>query len=245
MSYILEALKKVEQKQQREGVPPLLTLPPDVPEEGKKNRALPYVIIGALLLNAVVMTAWWMAPARHHEATTPAVEPTSLPEKALSGTPEDLSPPVPAVPGPGSDRSSAGKIAPVISEKSAPIPSPAAAIPTEAGAGQKDRIAVSAGKISPETPSRKTAAPSYPAPGDRLFDLEELPPRIRGSLPEFKISGHAYSAEPHFRVARVNNKIVQEGEALSPGLKVAEIIPGGVIFSYQGYRFRVGVNDHP
>lgn len=244
MSYILEALKKVEQKQQREGIPRLLTLPPDVPEEGKKSRVLLYVIIGALLLNAVVMTAWWIAPWRHRETITPVTEPLAVPEKTLSGTTERTSAPAPVVPAP--DRSSFGPTTSVISDKSAPLAKPAGAIGTEVGPGQRERTAASTAKSPPETQPRKEAVHASPAfaPRSRLFDLGELPPTIRGSLPEFKISGHAYSPEPRFRVARVNNKIVQEGEALSQGLKVDEIVPGGVIFTYQGYRFRVGVNDN-
>lgn len=244
MSYILEALKKVEQKQQREGIPRLLTLPPDVPEEGKKSRVLLYVIVGALLLNAAVMTAWWIAPRQYHETIIPVTEPLAAPEKRLPGTLERTSALSPTVPAPAPDGSSSGPATPVISEKSAPIPNPAAPIRTEAGPGQKETIAASAAKHPPEMQPRKQAVHASPAPSTRLFDLGELPPRIRGSLPEFKISGHAYSPEPRFRVARVNNKIVQEGEALSQGLKVDEIVPEGVIFSYQGYRFRVRVNDN-
>ena len=245
MSYILEALKKVEQKQQREGLPRLLTLPLEVPEEGKKGRVLSYIIIGVLLLNAVVMTAWWIASRQHHEAITPVTEPLAVPEKTLSGTLERTLAPAPVAPASVPDRPSSSPTTPVISEKSAPIPNPAAPIRTEVGPGQKEKIAASTAKHPPEMQPRKEAVHSSPAPGARLFDLGELPPRIRGSLPEFKISGHAYSPEPRFRVARVNNKIVQEGEALSQGLKVDEIVPGGVIFTYQGYRFRVGVNDNP
>jgi general secretion pathway protein B len=245
MSYILEALKKVEQKQQREGIPRLLTLPPEVPEEGKKGRVLSYIIIGALLLNAVVMTAWWIAPRQHHETITPVTESLAVTEKTLSGTLERTLAPAPVVPASVPDRPSSSPTTPVISEKSAPIPNPAAPIRTEAVPGQKEKIAASTAKNSRETQPRKEAVHSSPAPGASLFDLGELPPTIRGSLPEFKISGHAYSTEPRFRVARVNNKIVQEGEALSQGLKVDEIAPGGVIFTYQGYRFRVGVNDNP
>ena len=98
MSYILEALKKVEQKQQREGIPRLLTLPLEVPEEGKKGRVLSYIIIGVLLLNAVVMTAWWIASRQHHETITPVTEPLAVPEKTLSGTLERTLAPAPVAP---------------------------------------------------------------------------------------------------------------------------------------------------
>jgi general secretion pathway protein B len=63
-------------------------------------------------------------------------------------------------------------------------------------------------------------------------------------LPEFNISGHAYSPEPQTRVARINEKILQEGQELAPGLKLEEITPGGVIFGYRGYRFRVELSGN-
>jgi general secretion pathway protein B len=78
----------------------------------------------------------------------------------------------------------------------------------------------------------------------RILKLNELPRAVRNGLPEFRISGHAYSPEPQTRVARVNEKILQEGQELTPGLKLEEIIPSGLIFSYQGYRFRVTISEN-
>jgi general secretion pathway protein B len=79
---------------------------------------------------------------------------------------------------------------------------------------------------------------------EKIFSLSELPPAVRNALPEFRISGHAYSPDRQNRVARVNDKILQEGQELTPGLKVEEIVPDGIIFNYQSYRFRVGTNEN-
>jgi hypothetical protein len=46
-------------------------------------------------------------------------------------------------------------------------------------------------------------------------------------------------------VTRINEKILQEGQELAPGLKLVEIVPDGVIFGYRGYRFRVDLNGSP
>jgi hypothetical protein len=35
--------------------------------------------------------------------------------------------------------------------------------------------------------------------------------------------------------------MLQEGEDLAPGIRLEQITPDGMIFSYKGYRFRRGV----
>ncbi|MGC1403062.1 MAG: hypothetical protein WA974_09060 [Thermodesulfobacteriota bacterium] len=63
MSYILEALKKVEQKRMQEESPESLALL-GTPESGSKKRLLwPYPVMAALILNAGVML-WWIGPWR-------------------------------------------------------------------------------------------------------------------------------------------------------------------------------------
>ena len=75
-----------------------------------------------------------------------------------------------------------------------------------------------------------------------MLQVNELPAAVRSALPQFNIWGHAYSPEPQTRAARINEKILQEEQELAPGLKLEEIVPDGVIFSFRGYRFRVDLN---
>jgi general secretion pathway protein B len=242
MSYILEALKKLEQKQQREGTPILLSMSLDVPEEKKKNRVLLYVITGALVLNAAVITAWWIAPWPHHEGAAPAAGPMPLQQKeaaAMQNMPAAIVVHAPAI-----DTPLPQQAASTGAEKSMTAQKPMPVKPLEATIDHSAKGSPPAGR-QPEAQPRKETKSMSSGSGAKLLNLGELPPTVRGGLPEFKISGHAYSSESRFRVARVNNKIVQEGESLSQGLKVDEIVPGGVIFTYQGYRFKVGINDNP
>ncbi len=59
MSFILEALKKLEQKKQQGSVPDLMTVHSSMPQQEKKNRSIwPYIILIALLLNAGILTVW-------------------------------------------------------------------------------------------------------------------------------------------------------------------------------------------
>lgn len=237
MSYILDALKKIEQKQQREGGPRLLTIPCDVPEEQKKRPVLPLIIAGALVLNVAIMTAWWIVPWPTQERIPPT-EPLSAQKRATSVNSESV--PVLPVALPESRSTIQPLTKPVV--KSGPAPGAALGQNAEKISTQTPKPGPSAGRQAEAQPRKETGTPSALQRG-KLFNLEQLPTAVREVLPEFKISGHAYNTEPRFRVARVNNKIVQEGEVLNQGLKVDEIVPGGVIFTYQGYRFKIGIND--
>ncbi|MBA4391623.1 MAG: hypothetical protein C0399_11915 [Syntrophus sp. (in: bacteria)] len=223
MSYILDALKKVEQKRAREELPNKLTFPGELPPERKKRSLWPYFLLAALLLNAAVIAFLVSSPwsdkggtiAQESVLRQPAAtEDRSIVRETLKGSEE------------GSlkkDVTSSSTRAVEKEAKEAAVPVPAKTlvsehIPIEQKPGQK-----------------KVATP----PIDRLFSLSELPPVVKSTLPEFRVSGHAYSPDRHTRVARVNDKILQEGQELAPGLRLEEIIPEGIIFSYQGYRFRV------
>lgn len=55
MSYILEALKKSDQKRQKGQVPDLSTVQIAIPPEDKKKALWPYILMGILFLNGVVL----------------------------------------------------------------------------------------------------------------------------------------------------------------------------------------------
>ena len=70
MSYILEGLKKLEQKRQQEEKPPhLLTFQGTSTEKPARKSIWPYLIFAVLLLNAGVFI-WWIAPWRSTERNT-------------------------------------------------------------------------------------------------------------------------------------------------------------------------------
>lgn len=55
MSYILDALKKSDQKRQRGQVPDLNTVQVELPPEDKKKVLWPYLLVGIVLLNAIIL----------------------------------------------------------------------------------------------------------------------------------------------------------------------------------------------
>jgi general secretion pathway protein B len=64
---------------------------------------------------------------------------------------------------------------------------------------------------------------------------------IQQEIPVMSIPVHTYSTTPKERVVGINDRLLQEGDYLAPGLKLEQIAPDGVIFSYKNYLFRHGL----
>jgi general secretion pathway protein B len=78
-----------------------------------------------------------------------------------------------------------------------------------------------------------------PSRGSRVLHLEELPPEVRRDIPKLSATGYVYSADTGVRIVNVNERSLQEGDELMAGLKLEQIAPDHVLFSFRGYRFRV------
>jgi hypothetical protein len=96
-------------------------------------------------------------------------------------------------------------------------------------------------RISPGNTMSAPETEKPPPDKTKLYSLNELPSSIREKLPEFSLSVFLYADEPDARMVRVNGNRMKEGQYLTTGLKLEEIIPDGVIFSYMHYRFRIGI----
>ncbi len=107
-------------------------------------------------------------------------------------------------------------------------------------------------EISPSIPKQTPLTASFSdkpqssintgiAPEQKVFNLKDLPLSIQQSLPAFTISVSVYSNDPDSRMIKINGQTLQEGQYLTAGLKLEEITRDGAIFSYQNYRFRVGI----
>jgi general secretion pathway protein B len=71
--------------------------------------------------------------------------------------------------------------------------------------------------------------------------LAELPASLRAELPAMAVTVHAYSPTPKERLLGVNNRLLREGDTLTPELVLERITPDGVILSYKGTRFQRGL----
>ena len=76
---------------------------------------------------------------------------------------------------------------------------------------------------------------SAPAPAQRV---SELPLAIQQELPPLSIAMHAYSSQPKDRLVSVDGRLLRESDYLTPELRLEQITPDGMIFTYRGYRFR-------
>jgi general secretion pathway protein B len=259
MSYILDALKKSEKKRQRGTVPDLLTMQEALAHEQKKRPLWAYMIMAALLLNALLLV--WLVPWKAKKSNIPlhatgenhtVMNESSSPASDLSQMkpqelPADVNRQKPQVETPSDEISSQSlkrnqqvqpkadvqkkmpdELKSVVDTKmlheTAPL-SPSA---------QPDTVA----HVSSEPKPENNITPPVP---NKIYSLSELPSSIQQSLPAFAISVFLYSNDPNARTVKVNGQMMKEGQYLSAGLKLEEITQNEAIFSYQNYRFRVGM----
>ncbi len=247
MSFILDALKKSEKKRETAEVPNLHTMHGEGPPLLKKRRPLwPYLLIAVLLLNAGVLL-WYVFFRVEPQAVAVLAEPASaLPAPPVVTAPE----PVVAPPQPAPKPVSAPTAATVVREvapPSAPTPLPRSEpVPVrEAEVAQVVESQPPPVESRPATPA-VTAVPEPlvpPVPIEvgppPVLELEDLPGEVRGRVPEMTISVYAYSATPASRLVRINNRILREGGYLDVGLRLEKIAPKELIFTFEGFRFRV------
>lgn len=231
MSYILEGLKKLEQKRQQEEKPPhLLTFQEAGIQKPARKSIWPYLIFAVLLLNAGVFT-WWISPWQSTERNAPTPQPAVRKSKptVLIVPPVEQSKPVSAK-----------------ALQQSKVTSSSTTSTTGKEIKETPLLATKETPISRQPSAGATSSPakSKPATDARIIKLNELPPEIKNSLPDLKMSAHFYSTDQQARFARVNDKILHEGETLNEGLRVEEINPGGTVFNYKGYRFQIGINEN-
>ncbi len=221
MSYILEALKKSDQQRQRDATPTLTAAQATVVVE-KRSRLVYYGLLAMVLLGAGVAIGWWhpwQAEPSVHKAESIAARLPILRQTApamMNGVPETTGNTAKLLPAPNAIH--AAQPAPMINAKPAEI--------------SETHIA-----SAPVLP----AAPSGAEQEQRAIPMSELPPAIRQEIPSITIEVHAYSDTPARRLVSINSRILHEGESLTPALKLEQITPDGVIFTYKGYRFQRGI----
>jgi general secretion pathway protein B len=247
VSYLLEALKRLEEKRQGDRVSDLLTVQGEIRRKAKKKVLWPYVLSAALLANVAVAVRWvgpWRAaggPADDRayvgpkEAATPTRSPVPFENerKAVEpAKPKVVTPLTEMVHEKGSIQTSE-TVTPAPRARKQPAPSLS---PSEGSAEQPSSTA----GASPQPQAPRGAKPRMDG---KVLTIDELPVAVRSGLSELKVSLHSFSPEPRSRLVRINDRTLGEGDTLSQGVRVEEITPDGVIMSYQGYRFRVGVEQ--
>lgn len=128
-----------------------------------------------------------------------------------------------------------------------PDPAPSArtsvSIPVDAGTGAAVPAAppsvappsVNAGTTSSGT-QVATAAVSAPAAATRegLLELWQLTEAEQKYLQGLEVSFHVYSTDPAKRAVIINGLRAGEGQALGEDLRLADIVPDGIVLEFQG-----------
>jgi general secretion pathway protein B len=106
--------------------------------------------------------------------------------------------------------------------------------------------------VNSGTPSAAAPIPDKPMPEksasiagvaqeQKAIPFDELPFQIQQEIPAMTVQLHSYSNNPSERLVYINSIRLREGESLMLGLRLEQITPDGMIFSYKGYRFKRGI----
>jgi general secretion pathway protein B len=124
----------------------------------------------------------------------------------------------------------------VVAETPIPVTQQAAPLPAPTEHLGKPEVASVAEPIQKKSPAVTVAAQEQQA-----IPFDELPLQIQQEIPAMKVQLHAYANKPSERLVSINDIRMREGESLMLGLRLEQITPDGMIFSYKGYRFQRGI----
>ena len=239
MSYILEGLKRLEQKRRQETKKPgLLSFRTESGRRSQKQMKWPYLLFIGLLLNAGIIV-WWMAPWRSL-GRPPLTRPT-LPgpsAKATTPKPVEFKNQNPLLP---RREPAPPKVISEIPKKPVVEKTKESVLPVE----QKKPVPKKPAEPDPASPESKPVVINKVITDGPIVRLTALPSEIKKTLPVLKMSVHYYSPDKQSRFATINDRTLHEGETLSEGLRVVEINPDGAILFYKGHRFLLSVNENP
>ena len=237
MSYILDALKKSDQQRQR-GAAPTLQAAQVTVAAPKRPLFIYYGLLAAVLLGAGIMIGWlrpWQ-PEQPPPETEPIAAKSPI-SNSQQATPAPLTAP-PEMPGktaqefPAANLARAGQPVPVAGAMKPNNPALDSA--TTPSSGTPSAAAPIPDKTMPEKPASLVGV----AQEQKAIPMDELPLQIRQEIPAMTVQLHAYSSNPSERLVYINSIRLLEGGSLTLGLRLEQITPDGMIFSYKGYRFK-------
>jgi general secretion pathway protein B len=170
------------------------------------------------------------------DTTTPAIVPgtegvASLDD--LTDEPVLEAEPAPPMPPPQAAAPSQPAPSPPAEIRTTPLEPPPQASATTSSPPQQQQP-----DAPPPGPATATPAPAeippaltVPAP---LRKFREMPPDYRADFPALKIEIHVYEKAAQSRFVMVNGRKYREGERLSEGPALVEIVPEGLVLEYRG-----------
>lgn len=252
MSYILDALRKSDQLRQR-GAAPTLLLGQATAAAPKQPALFSYGVLALVLLGAGIAIGWlrpWQPqpaapapaaiaarPPAPRQSQAPAAQTVMAPKAQPELKVQSLAPATQAVPAPMSAAARAPVPAPARRHAVTGVDGERQSAPLKAVAAVSKKAAAPVPEPAPNSGGGVAAA----APVPSVMAMAELPLAIQQELPPMSISIHAYSGKVAERLVGINNRLLHEGEEVTPGLRLEQITPDGMILSYKGYSFRRGV----
>jgi general secretion pathway protein B len=136
-----------------------------------------------------------------------------------------------------SDRASQAQTPPPAPLPPAPVaaqPAQPQALPPSQAQTQTQPMPPPAPEPAPQqqgAPAEIPPALTQPAP---LKKFREMPPDYRADFPALRIEIHVYEKDPRRRFVMVNGRKYREGERLSEGPTLIEIVSDGIVLEYRG-----------
>jgi len=124
----------------------------------------------------------------------------------------------------------------IVAEVPIPVTQQAAPLPAPTENISKTEVASAAAPTQKKSPAVNVAAQEQQA-----IPFDELPLQIQQEIPAMKVQLHSYTKTPGERLVSINDIRLREGASLMSGLRLEQITPDGMIFSYKGYRFQRGI----
>ncbi|MCU7930372.1 MAG: general secretion pathway protein GspB [Candidatus Thiodiazotropha sp. (ex Codakia rugifera)] len=86
-------------------------------------------------------------------------------------------------------------------------------------------------------------APQPPKPPEPPKPLHEMPSGFVSHLPSMNIDIHSYDKRPHKRYVLINMEKYREGDYLTEGPMLVEILPKGAVMEHMGERFILPIGN--
>lgn len=208
MSYILDALRKSEQERQAAAGQSASALYPVLVEPPRPGVTWAQLLAVLGVLGIVAALSLWWWTARSPVAPIPVAAPQQPPAAVVAVAP--------------------------------PLPVQEVAPPTPVAPVALDKPRATATRAAPEPAPRQPAAPEKVASDRAPLPVASPPPTADPppppELPPLRISGYVRDSGEG-GMAMINDKLVREGEEVSPGLRLEKILPDGAVFNYKGHRF--------
>ncbi len=233
MSYILEALKKSEQERGAGNSPSVQTIhSAGLQYAQPKKPVWPYILAAVITLNVIALIVFF-APSGEpvdRRAAINTMPASPAPDQTMSSTPAvpAAKPAPPPQPAPNQSPPAQASIEPHIRIRQTDQPAPQAEAAPPASSHSMDNYQPA---ISMQTRNDYVS----------VVDVRDLPLDIQARIPDMVFSAHVYSSNPQQRSVVINGNFMEQGDMLTPHLRLDEITADGVVFDFDGARFRTSV----